>query len=82
MRADVTVTWDQVLRWRIERHFLGTERAKDVVEVARRLSGIHAQLASSAQAAADLRADVSAEAIDRALLEDRTLVKTWAARGT
>lgn len=75
------MTLDEVLRRRIERHLLGTERGADVVEVARRVSGVHAQVASSAQAAADLRLGAPA-GLEQALWSDRTLVRTWAARGT
>lgn len=50
----------------------------------RRLSGIHAQLASAAEAAVWLRTagKIGPEQVRHALTEDRTLVKTWAARGT
>ena len=72
---------DEVLRWRVERHFLGAEQGTDVVAVARRLSGLHAQVASCAQAAADLRL-ASPPDLEKALFTDRTLVRTWAARGT
>ncbi|GAA2561820.1 winged helix DNA-binding domain-containing protein [Winogradskya consettensis] len=71
---------DQILRRRIERQFLGGERAKDAIAVARRLSGVHAQVAASAQAAVALR--TATADLDRALYQDRTLVRTWAARGT
>ncbi|UQU63376.1 winged helix DNA-binding domain-containing protein [Couchioplanes caeruleus] len=72
---------DEIMRRRIERHLLGGERGADVVEVARRIGGIHAQVASSAQAAADLRLGATAD-LEKALWSDRTLVRTWAARGT
>jgi len=75
------VKLDEVLRRRVERHFLGAERGPDVVEVARRICGVHAQVAASAQAAADLRLGAPA-GLDQALWSDRTLVRTWAARGT
>jgi len=78
-----TVTMNQILRWRIARQFLGSERAKDPVAVARRLCGVHAQLAASAVTAIELRttAAVTATTIDKLLYDARTLVKTWAARG-
>jgi hypothetical protein len=72
---------DEILRWRIARHFLGPERGGDTVEVARRVSGLHAQVTSSAQASADLRLYRPAR-LDHLLYERRTLVRTWAARGT
>jgi Winged helix DNA-binding domain len=77
-------TWDQVLRWRIERQFLGASRGDDAVAVARRLSGVHAQLAASAVSALDLRmaGGATAESVDEELWDKRRLVKTWAARGT
>jgi hypothetical protein len=79
-----TVTWDQVLRWRIARHHLGADKAADPVAVARRVNGVHAQVAACALAATDLRTAVptTATEIDVRLYDDRTLVRTWAARGT
>ncbi|HEU5110584.1 MAG TPA: winged helix DNA-binding domain-containing protein [Micromonosporaceae bacterium] len=75
--------WDRVPRWRLARHLL-VEPGDDLVAVARRVCGAHAQLAASAVAALDLRTagGATAEAVDAALHRDRTLVKTWAARGT
>ncbi|WP_328466677.1 winged helix DNA-binding domain-containing protein [Actinoplanes sp. NBC_00393] len=75
------MTLDEILRRRVHRHFLGGEKAPDVVTLARRLGGIHAQVASSAQAAADLRMAQPPD-LEKALWTDRTLVRTWAARGT
>lgn len=74
-------TLDQVLRLRIERHLLGSQRAPDPVAVAARLSGVHAQLAASAATATELRCAGPVD-LDAALWRDRTLVRTWAARGT
>jgi winged helix DNA-binding protein len=78
------LSWDQVLRWRLHRHFLAAEKAEDPVAVARRLSGVHAQVASAAVAAVGLRttAPGTAKKLDTLLYERRTLVRTWAARGT
>jgi len=75
------MTLADVLKWRIARHHLGPDKGTDVVAVARRIGGLHAQVASSAQASADLRLAAPAD-LDRALWRDRTLVRTWAARGT
>jgi hypothetical protein len=79
-----SVTTDQVLRWRMNRHHLGADKAKDPVAVARRLSGVHAQIASCAVTATDLRTKgrTTAKKIDELLYDDRELVRTWAARGT
>lgn len=55
-----------------------------LVGLARRLSGVHAQLASAAEAAVRLRTAgaVGGADIQAALTEHRTLVKTWTVRGT
>jgi hypothetical protein len=80
---DPIVTWDQVARWRFARHLL-VKPAGDAESVARRLCGVHAQLAASAVAALDLRVPGGATAadVDDALYGRRVLVRTWAARGT
>ena len=75
------MTIDEVLRRRIARHFLGGAKAADPVEVARRVGGVHAQVAASAAEAVRLRTRRAPD-LDRALYTDRTLVRTWAARGT
>ena len=54
-----------------------------VLAVASRLCGLHAQLMSSAELTVWARVeDLDRRAVQRALWEDRTLVKTWAMRGT
>jgi hypothetical protein len=73
------VTWRQVTRWRAGRQLL-TRGEPDPAEVARRLTGIHAQVASSSVAIAAARG--SADGVDDALWTGRTLVRTWAMRGT
>ncbi|GAA1834215.1 winged helix DNA-binding domain-containing protein [Pseudonocardia ailaonensis] len=71
------ITWRQVTRWRAVRQLLTTGEP-DPVEVARRVGGIHAQVASCSTGIAALR---GATGVDDALA-DRTLVRTWAMRGT
>ncbi|GAA1892888.1 winged helix DNA-binding domain-containing protein [Asanoa iriomotensis] len=66
----------------MRRHHLAGDKAADPVAVARRVVGIHAQVAASAVAATRLRTKATAETIDSLLYEKRTLVRTWAARGT
>jgi hypothetical protein len=57
--------------------------AGSLLEVARDLCGVHAQLASSAELALWARIDgLERDEIRSALEDDRTLVKTWAMRGT
>ena len=54
-----------------------------MLAVASRLCGLHAQLMSSAELTLWARVeDLDREAVQRALWKDRTLVKTWAMRGT
>lgn len=54
-----------------------------MLAVASRLCGLHAQLMSSAELTLWARVeDLDRRAVQRALWEDRTLVKTWAMRGT
>jgi len=54
-----------------------------LLAVASRLCGLHAQLMSSAELTAWARVEgLDREAVQQALWHDRTLVKTWAMRGT
>jgi hypothetical protein len=70
--------------FRLERHHLKRPAvAGSLVDVARRLGGLHAQVMSSA--GLQLRARVQGHApedLPRALWEERTVVKTWLMRGT
>jgi hypothetical protein len=75
------VTLDDVLRHRIDRQFLSSRKAPDLTAMTRRIGGLHAQVATSAEAAATLRSAAPPE-LDRALYQERSLVRTWAARGT
>jgi hypothetical protein len=78
------LTWANAAAWRIHRHHLDQRApAESLLAVASRLCGLHAQLMSSAELAAWARVeDFDRQAVARALWEDRTLVKTWAMRGT
>lgn len=83
MPAELSLTWSQVLAWRLARSFLTKPAARDATEVAERLIGVQAQVMSSAEVAISLRArGVQPADVARALWEDRSLVKTWTARGT
>ncbi len=78
------LTWQAVLAWRVRRQRLA-ERAPRAValDVVRDIAGLHAQLTSSAELTLWARvAGLERGAVERALWEDRTLVKTWAMRGT
>lgn len=71
----------QVLSWRLDRHLLERPEGTGTEDVVRRLAGVQAQVAAAAeQAVAVRRADAHggvAEAVAA-----RTLVRTWAMRGT
>ena len=83
-RPDLTATWDQVLARRVATHHLDAPATDGLVPLVRRLCGVHAQLGSSAEAAVWLRTGGAVGPVDvrRALVDERTLVKTWALRGT
>jgi hypothetical protein len=78
---DLTTSWPQVCGWRLARQHV-TVPANDAVEVASRLCGVQAQVTSSAQFTVGLRSPATADALDAALWTERTLVRTWAMRGT
>jgi Winged helix DNA-binding domain len=76
--------WAQVMAWRAARHRL-TERAPAgaMLEVAAGIAGLHAQVMSSAELTLWTRVEgLRPDAVRHALWEDRSLVKTWAMRGT
>ncbi len=67
----------------MRRQFVERPGNATAVQVARRLAGVQAQVASAAEFAVAVRQEASeAGAVSRALLEERALVKTWAMRGT
>jgi winged helix DNA-binding protein len=78
------LTWPRAAAWRLLRHHLDHRApAGSMLAVASRLCGLHAQVMSSAELAVWARVeDLDRRAVQRALWEDRTLVKTWAMRGT
>ena len=74
------LSWEQVRAFRLNRSLDGSG---GLVETARRLGGVHAQVMSCAELALAARVDgVRAEDVRAALWERRELVKTWAMRGT
>jgi hypothetical protein len=80
----IELTWPQAAAWRMRRHHL-VERAPSgsMLAVASRLCGLHAQVMSSAELTVWARVEgLDRQAVRRALWEERTLVKTWAMRGT
>jgi hypothetical protein len=78
------VSWSAAASWRFAAHGLA-ERSSgaSVVDVARALCGLHAQVMSSAELTAWARIDgLTRDATADALWSRRTLVKAWAMRGT
>jgi Winged helix DNA-binding domain len=77
-------TWAQVMAWRLRRHQLEERAPADaMLAVTARIAGLHAQVMSSAELTLWARLDgLEPDAVRRALWEERTLVKTWAMRGT
>ena len=77
----VQVTWQQALAWRMQRHLLDPVGRLPVTGVVRRLCGVQAQVASSAEIAVRVRRKASQPGeVGHALSEGR-LIKTWAMRG-
>jgi uncharacterized protein YcaQ len=81
---DEGLSWAGALAWRDARQ--GLERradASDWLHVVSRICGLHAQVQSSAELTLWARVDdLDPGAVSRALWSDRTLVRTWAMRGT
>ncbi len=76
------LSWPQVLAWRMRRQLLDPIGTPSVPDVVRRLCGVQAQVASSAELAIRVRRGSSQRGeVARALAEGR-LIKTWAMRGT
>src|SRR5260370_19882161 len=78
------LTWPGVAAWHVRRHHLDQRAAAgSMLTVASRLCGLHAQVMSSAELTVWARVEnLDRRAGQRALWDDRTLVKTWAMRGT
>jgi hypothetical protein len=79
-----SLTWDQVAAWRARRHLLDRRVPRsELLAVVRRLCGVQAQLMRSAELTLWARVDgLAGDDVSTALWQDRTLVKTWAMRGT
>jgi hypothetical protein len=76
------VTWAQALAWRMRRHHIDPIGSQSVPDVVRRLCGVQAQVASSAELAIRVRRTTSRRGEVARALADGRLVKTWAMRGT
>jgi hypothetical protein len=78
------LTWEAVLAWRVGRQGLAERAAADDwPAVVGRICGLHAQVQTSAELTLWARVDgLASDAVTQALWTDRTLVRTWAMRGT
>ncbi|MFC8043179.1 DNA glycosylase AlkZ-like family protein [Nocardia sp. NPDC057353] len=81
MSSAVRLTAEQVFGWRLRRQFV-TEPAGSAVEIAHRLAGVQAQVASAAELAVALRSAEPAPDALAGALTARTVLRTWAMRGT
>jgi hypothetical protein len=78
----IHVTWPQALAWRMRRHELDPPGDLPTDEVVRRLAGVQAQVASSAELAIRVRSDAVPVGGVADALARGDLIKTWAMRGT
>ncbi len=78
----VRVTWEQALAWRMQRQLLDPLGDGAVPDVVRRLCGVPAQVALSAELAIRLRQEASAPGEVAEALATGQVIKIWAMRGT
>src|SRR4051794_40719271 len=78
------LTWPEAIAHRAKRHHLHVRAPRrDLLKVTSDLVGLHAQVMSSAELTLWARIeDLGPDAVQKALWEDRSLVKLWAMRGT
>ena len=78
------MNWESVLAWRVERQQLAERAPRRMsLSVVERIAGLHAQLTASAELTLWARVSgLRRDDVSRALWEEKTLVKTWAMRGT
>lgn len=82
--AKISLTWRQVTAWRLSQHCLSSRlQRRHFVSAVARTGGIQSQVMSAAELALWARVDgLLPQDVHSALWQDRTLVKTWAMRGT
>ncbi len=78
----VSVSWAQALAWRMRRQMLDPAAVLPADEVVRRLGGVQAQVASTAELGVRVRQASSRPGEVGDALTDGRLIKTWAMRGT
>jgi hypothetical protein len=79
-----TLQWTQVHAWRMSQHGLSARfSSQDFMQAVKSTAGIQAQVASAAELALCTRVEeLSPRDVQAAIFQDRTLLKTWAMRGT
>jgi hypothetical protein len=80
----VALNWQQVNAWRLtQHHLLPRAGHRELHAVVTRIGGVQAQVMPAAEWSLGARVDALTPAdIQRALWQERTLIKTWAMRGT
>ena len=77
------LAWEAIVARRMRRHHLDVPAAGSPADVVRAMCGAHAQVLSAAEISVALRSEQATRVdVQRALWEDRTLVKTFGPRGT
>jgi hypothetical protein len=82
--AGITLSWRHVNAWRLAQQGLCPRLPREeLAQAAARCCGIQAQVMSAAEMAAWARVEgITAQDVRSALWQERTLLKTWAMRGT
>ena len=77
-----SLTWRQVNAWRLSQHCLSARlKRQDYVTVVTQTGGIQAQVMSAAEMALGTRVEgLTPQDVQKALWQDRQLIKTWAMR--
>ncbi len=79
----IVLTDDQLRLLRVRSQRLTPQPASTVLDVVRETGGLQAQDSAAGSLSARARGSgITAEEVDRARLEDRSVVRTWAMRGT
>ena len=83
-QAATQLTWPGVLAWRLRRQCLDRRASRDeALGVIAKICGLHAQVMTSAELTLWARVeDLEPGMVGEVLWEHRSLVKTWAMRGT
>src|SRR5258708_23246620 len=80
----ISLTWEQVHAWRLQQQCLMPRLGRrNFIRAVESALGVQAQVMSAAELSIGARVDgLKRPDVQRALWQDRTLVKTWAMRGT